>query len=84
MPHIVMGAFPIVLALIGGEHQDSRHRRNMGGTLSKEKDEKTSNIPFVAFLSGNQQWSSLLHEIKWTNAALASLVALGLAFKKIK
>jgi uncharacterized membrane protein len=84
MPHIVMGSFPIVFALIGGAHQDSRYRRCMGGSLSKEKDEKTSNIPFLAFLSGNQQWSSLIDEIKWTNAALASLIALGFTLKRLR
>lgn len=73
---------PVLVALIGGEHTDSRHRRNMGGTLLKEMDEKTSNFPFLAMVSGKQEngnvaasFGKLFDEIKGLNG----LIALGLA-----
>eukprot|EP00979_Chaetoceros_neogracilis_P000593 scaffold141_cov238-Chaetoceros_neogracile.AAC.3 len=73
---------PIVVALIGGEHTDSRHRRGMGGTLTKELDEQTSNIPFLALINGKQEqgdgtaaFGKLFDELKGLNG----LIALGVA-----
>lgn len=67
---------PVMVALIGGEHTDSRHRRGMGGHLSKEMDEKTSNVPFLAIFSGKQgtvpeALRGLYDETKGLNALLA-------------
>ena len=80
VPEIVMCIWPMVFTYVGSSHQDHRYRRGMGGTLSKEKEEKTSNIPFVALLLGKQSWNSLQQEIKWENASIAivgtSLIAL--------
>ncbi len=42
------------MALIGGHHQDSRFRRNIGGSLPKDYDDLTSNVPFWALISGKQ------------------------------
>jgi len=80
-PSVPMRAWlfmPSMVALIGGEHTDSRHRRGMGGNLSAELDEKTSNVPFLAILNGNQgpnALGNLYDEIKGLNA----LIAVGLA-----
>lgn len=72
---IAMFSFPLMFAMIGTAHQDSRFRRGMGGYLSPEKDDSTSNVPFVALLTGKQPWAPLENEIKWTNAALATIVS---------
>ena len=78
-PFLVESMFyagPVLLATIGTAHQDSRFRRNMGGTLSPEKESKTSNIPFLALLSGRQDWTKLFEEIKWLNGGLAAMIIL--------
>ena len=78
-PFIVESMFfagPVVLSTFGTAHQDSRYRRNMGGTLTPEKEKITSNIPFVALLSGRQDWNKLFDEIKWLNGGLATLIVL--------
>lgn len=81
--HAVMYAFPTVFAYIGGAHTDYRYRRGNGGTLSPEKDAVTSNVPFGAMVTGKQSWSALADEMKWTNAALAVLMAAALAAKRL-
>jgi len=83
-PQAVAFGFPLIFALVGGAHQDSRFRRGMGGSLEAEVDAKTSNIPFLALMTGNQQWSDLANEIKWTNAGLATLAALLFVMKKVR
>ena len=78
-PFLVESMFyagPILLATIGTAHQDSRFRRNMGGSLSPEKESITSNIPFLALLSGRQDWNQLFEEIKWLNGGLATMIIL--------
>ena len=57
-------------ALVGGAHMDSRHRRGMGGSLSVEREAKTSGVPFVALLRGRQAWAPLLDELKPVNSLL--------------
>ena len=54
IPTRIYLTMPLVMALIGGYHNDSRFRRNIGGSLSKDMDEITSNVPFWALLSGKQ------------------------------
>lgn len=54
LPQRAWLAMPAMVPLVGGAHTDSRYRRGMGGTLSEEYDGATSNIPFVALLSGAQ------------------------------
>ena len=44
------GALPILFTMIGGAHQDQRHR--VSGKLSEERDKLTSHVPFQAFVEG--------------------------------
>jgi len=74
-------SMPLMMALIGGGHTDSRHRRGMGGVLNKELDEQTSNVPFWAIVSGKQgggvqeSFGNLYDEIKGLNGLIAMGVA---------
>jgi len=63
---------PAFVAWLGGNHTDSRFRRGIGGTLSPEYECQTSNVPFLAMISGKQNcgWEGLGKEIKPLNAAL--------------
>jgi uncharacterized membrane protein len=64
---------PCAVAWLGGWHTDSRFRRGMGGTLPPSYDCQTSNVPFVAMLTGKQGsncWGQLINEIKPINAAI--------------
>lgn len=79
---VLCGMFP-VFALIGGSHQDYRYRRGSGGKLSPELDSISSNIPFVALVTGKQKWGDLLSEMKYTNAMLATLLAMGIMKRRI-
>ena len=65
---------PLLVAMIGGGHTDSRHRRGMGGVLMSERDRLTSNIPFAAMLQ-NGGWGELANECKLLNAAISAGVA---------
>lgn len=67
----VMFSFPMIFALIGSTHQDSRFRRGKGGYLSPEKESKSSLIPFVALLEGKQSWQDVAKELKELNTLLA-------------
>lgn len=84
IPQRVWMSMPLLVALIGGAHTDSRHRRGMGGSLSPELDAVTSNIPFLAMVTGKQagadtqgleavaqSFREFGSEIKGLNAALA-------------
>ena len=42
------------------------------------------NLPFLAFLRGKQTFSELNEEMKWSNAAIAVILASGLALRKLK
>ena len=84
VPEIVMCVWPAVFAYIGTSHQDERYRRGMGGSLSKEKDEKTSNIPFAALITGRQQWTPLMNEMKWENAGIALCFTSLTAMRRIR
>jgi len=78
-PFVIESMFfagPILLATFGTAHQDSRFRRNMGGTLSPEKERITSNIPFLALIAGKQDWEKLGNEMKWLNCGLAAIIVL--------
>eukprot|EP00993_Chasmostoma_nieuportense_P003541 NODE_4250_length_818_cov_19.526773_g4092_i0.p1 GENE.NODE_4250_length_818_cov_19.526773_g4092_i0~~NODE_4250_length_818_cov_19.526773_g4092_i0.p1 ORF type:complete len:258 (+),score=69.90 NODE_4250_length_818_cov_19.526773_g4092_i0:68-775(+) len=81
---VLFYVMPAVFAFIGGSHQDYRFRRNIGGFLSPEVDAKTSGVPFGALLTGRQEWSPLLEEIKWTNALLAVIFASALALRRLR
>lgn len=77
-------SFPIVIAFIGSEHQDYRFRRNNGGVLTPEKERVTSNIPFLAILQGKQSMKDVIAESKGTNTAIACLVAMIAAARRLK
>lgn len=64
---------PALVAWLGGSHTDSRFRRGMGGTLDPEYERQTSNIPFLAMITGKQNscWEGLRKELKPLNATLA-------------
>jgi hypothetical protein len=71
---------PTAVAWLGGNHTDSRFRRGMGGTLPTRVEAQTSNVPFVAVLTGKQgnTWTALQQlgqELKPLNAVVATGVA---------
>lgn len=84
LPEVVMFSFPLAFAYIGGAHQDQRFLRGSGGTLTQEKYDKTSNVPFYALVTGKQSWSSLSDEIKYSNVYIALFTSLLLALKKVR
>ena len=68
---------PALVAWLGGAHTDSRFRRDMGGSLSPAHDSVTSNIPFLAMVTGQQgnvaeSLRKLTEELKPLNAGLAT------------
>jgi len=79
-PARVWMSMPVMVALIGGWHTDSRFMRNMGGTLTTEAADVTSNVPFLAMVTGKQgnpreAFVNLGGEIKVLNAAVGVGVA---------
>ena len=78
IPTRIWLSMPAMVALIGGAHTDSRHRRGMGGELCSEVDSVTSNVPFLAMIMGRQDggvvqsFEALGDEVKVLNAALAA------------
>ena len=78
IPTRIWLSMPAMVALIGGAHTDSRHRRGMGGELCREVDDVTSNVPFLAMIMGRQDggvvqsFEALGDEVKVLNAALAA------------
>lgn len=82
--HAAMFTFPVVFAYLGGAHQDQRFRRSSGGVLTADMEAISSNVPFVALLTGRQSWKKLNEEMKWTNAGLAVAVAASIALKRMR
>lgn len=84
IPTRVFSSMPLIVAWLGGAHTDSRFRRGIGGTLSQEMDQVTSNVPFVAMMSGmqgdvGQVWSDLMgKELKGLNAFVSFGLAAGI------
>ena len=68
-------ASPMGISFLGTHHQDSRYRRGIGGTLSKARDEATSNIPFAALLLGRQSWPDMWNELDQERLAIAVAVS---------
>ncbi|KAJ3371301.1 CAAX prenyl protease [Kappamyces sp. JEL0680] len=75
LSHLVFWGFPIVFAVIGGAHQDSRHSRGLGGTLTETQKQQTSLIPFAALVRGKQSWTDVIQEFKGLNGLVAVVVA---------
>jgi len=74
LPQRIWWCGPAAVAWLGGWHTDSRFRRGMGGTLSPYYESQTSNVPFVAILSGRQgsgSWQGLVGDLKPLNATVA-------------
>ena len=98
VPSIPMQLFfsmPMAVAIIGGAHTDSRHRRNIGGTLPSYIDQQTSLIPFLALLSGKQQQNKetttleqlqdfWIHDVKKLNLSLAMGLATMIVLRKAR
>ena len=86
IPQASWFCMPIMVALIGGHHTDSRYRRGMGGHLTAELDEQTSNVPFAAILtsvlSGNiSPIKASIDESKGINLMLACGLAASLTLR---
>lgn len=79
---VAMGAGLAVMATAGAAHQDSRHRRGIGGQLPAKIDMETSLVPFVALITGGQSWQPLVQEVKWMNAILGISAAVVLALAR--
>lgn len=84
LPEVVMFSFPMLFAYIGGAHQDARFLRGSGGTLTQEKYHRTSNVPFYAFVTGHQSWTTLSSEIKYSNMSIALATSALMALRKIR
>jgi len=85
VPQALCLAGPVLVAVAGGAHQDSRFRRGLGGSLPPDVDAKTSNVPFLAMVTGAQgegAFSGLAKELKPLNAAAAVAVAAGFALRR--
>ena len=75
VPSVIMFTMPIIFAAIGSTHIDYRYRRGNGGLLTPEMENETSNIPFVALMTGKQNWNDLKNEMKDVNAGIACAIA---------
>jgi uncharacterized membrane protein len=73
----LLAGFPIIMAVIGGMHQD--HRRLRSGDLDLQTYEKTSLLPFVALVK-NGGWEKV--QVPWVNVALGVSIALALARRR--
>jgi len=74
LPARVWWMGPAAVAAFGGAHTDSRFRRGMGGSLDPIYESQTSNLPFLAMISGRQGrdcWQQAWDELKPWNAAIA-------------
>ena len=82
IPTRIYFAMPLLMSLIGGYHNDSRFRRNIGGSINKDYDSLTSNVPFYAWIVGRQGDDRIRlirdfydHEVKGLNLVLGIGVA---------
>eukprot|EP00811_Abedinium_folium_P003865 NODE_13554_length_1159_cov_4.414729.p1 GENE.NODE_13554_length_1159_cov_4.414729~~NODE_13554_length_1159_cov_4.414729.p1 ORF type:complete len:274 (-),score=80.13 NODE_13554_length_1159_cov_4.414729:286-1107(-) len=67
------GVGPLVCFAILGPHSDRTQRK--GGGLTPESITQTSQLPFIALLTGAQSWSALKDEVEPVNAATAVCIA---------
>ena len=80
LPQKLWLAMPSLVALINGAHIDSRFRRGMGGELSKEYDDATSNVPFLALFSGAQgNVLTVIQDFSKEVKPLNALIAVGVS-----
>ncbi|RHY79022.1 hypothetical protein DYB37_002020 [Aphanomyces astaci] len=76
----LLAGFPIVMAVVGGLHQDRRHLRS--GELDQATYDKTSLLPFVA-LAQHGGWEALAEKLPWVNIGVGVVFALGLARRRM-
>lgn len=87
LPAQVWLSMPLMVALIGGEHTDSRYRRHMGGSFTQQ-EEMSSNIPFWGILSGKQGDAGtvmkklVMEELKGINGGIALALAGAIVFRQ--
>ena len=92
IPLAVWYTMPTAVALIGGGHHDSRFKRGIGGRISPEYEARTSNVPFIGMVFGNQTsdggsvgaFTALSREIKGLNMTLGICGALLLFWRRIR
>ena len=87
VPQAAFLSMPVLVALVGGGHQDSRSRRGIGPAIPPEYEAKTSSVPFFAMLTGAQggsAFSNLYSETKLANAALGVCLAAFLAAGRLR
>lgn len=83
---------PTAVALIGGGHHDSRFKRGIGGNITPELEARTSNVPFVGMVFGDQTsdggsvgaFTALGREIKGLNMTFGVCGALLLFLRRIR
>ncbi|OQR98747.1 hypothetical protein ACHHYP_08149 [Achlya hypogyna] len=73
----LLAGFPLVMAVVGGLHQDRLRLRS--GALDEDTYEKTSLIPFVALVQ-HGGWEKV--QVPWVNVGLGVTVALALARRR--
>jgi len=92
IPQALWLSMPMMVAILGGAHQDSRHARGIGGddgdnnnsdtnlalTKTEMKLQKTSHVPFYAMLMGYQDSDSLEQFWKDEIKGLNGAFALGM------
>lgn len=66
-----MGAGPVAMTLLCGNHMEYRYRRGNGGKLTPELEARTSFTPFLALATGAQSWGDLWCETDKINLAIA-------------
>ena len=57
---------------------------SLNTSLTPEREHETSNLPFVALISGRQSWTPLLDELKWNNVGLAVATMIPIAMRQMK
>ncbi|OQR98128.1 amino-acid acetyltransferase [Thraustotheca clavata] len=73
----ILAGFPIVMAVVGGLHQDRIRLRS--GELTPEEYEKTSLIPFVSLIKDGGLEKV---QVPWVNVCLGTMIALLLARRR--
>jgi uncharacterized membrane protein len=71
----VLLGMPLIVTTIGCLHQDSRYLRGIGGKMDDDEYQKSSFIPFIAFIRGDQNISDWINEVKFYNLSIASVMA---------
>lgn len=74
---------PLLVVAVLGAHKDYRFRRGIGGEMLT--DWPTScHVPFATVVAGHQSLSEIASELRTTNAAVAVMLALAVALRRLK